>query len=86
VVDDAAMGITEVVRGEDLLKSTARQILLFEALGIRPPQWYHTELVTDGDGQRLAKRSDAVSLRKLKEQGKTAEEVRHIWRSGHLDI
>lgn len=76
VVDDAAMGITEVVRGEDLLKSTARQILLYEALGIRPPAWYHAELLSDDSGVRLAKRHDALSLRKLREAGKTAEEVR----------
>ena len=79
VVDDAAMGITEVVRGSDLLKSTARQILLFEALGIRAPAWYHTELVTDGDGVRLAKRHDALSLQKLREAGRTAEEIRDSW-------
>lgn len=69
VVDDAAMEITEVVRGEDLLKSTARQILLYEALGIEPPAWYHCELVTDEEGVRLAKRHDALSLRKLRESG-----------------
>jgi len=79
VVDDAAMGITEVVRGEDLLKSTARQILLYEALGIRPPAWYHAGLLTDESGVRLAKRHDALSLRKLREAGKSAEDVREKW-------
>jgi len=79
VVDDAAMGITEVVRGADLLKSTARQILLFEALGIKSPSWYHCDLVTDGDGIRLAKRHDALSLRKMRESGMTPEEVRKRW-------
>lgn len=76
VVDDAAMGITEVVRGADLLKSTARQILLFEALGIKPPAWYHCDLVTDAAGVRLAKRHDALSLRKLRESGCAPEQVR----------
>jgi glutamyl/glutaminyl-tRNA synthetase len=69
VVDDAAMRITEVVRGADLLKSTARQILLYRALGLAPPLWYHCPLVTDANGQRLAKRNDALSLRKLRERG-----------------
>ena len=54
VVDDAAMGITEVVRGEDLLKSTARQLLIYRALGLAPPQFYHCPLVSDSAGQRLA--------------------------------
>ena len=75
VVDDAAMGITEVVRGEDLLKSTARQLLLYEALGLGPPAWYHCELLTDDAGMRLAKRHDALSLRKMRESGVRAEEV-----------
>jgi glutamyl/glutaminyl-tRNA synthetase len=70
VVDDAAMGITEVVRGADLLKSTARQILLARALGIPSPAWYHCELLRDEQGQRLAKRHDTLSLRTLREQGK----------------
>jgi glutamyl/glutaminyl-tRNA synthetase len=70
VVDDAAMRITEVVRGADLLKSTARQILLARALGVPSPAWYHSELVRDERGKRLAKRHDALSLRTLREQGK----------------
>lgn len=56
VVDDAGMRITEVVRGADLLKSTARQLLLYRALGLTPPQFYHCELVRDQTGNRLAKR------------------------------
>jgi len=76
VVDDAAMGITEVVRGADLLKSTARQILLFRALGLVAPDYYHCDLVRDSSGTRLAKRHDALSLRKLRELGWTAEQVR----------
>ena len=69
VVDDAAMRITEVVRGVDLLKSTARQILLARALGVSSPAWYHCDLIRDAQGQRLAKRHDALSLRRLREQG-----------------
>ncbi|RME95672.1 MAG: tRNA glutamyl-Q synthetase, partial [Verrucomicrobia bacterium] len=69
VVDDALMGITEVVRGEDLLRSTARQLLLYEAMGWPPPAWFHCELVTDEHGRRLAKRHDALSLRALRERG-----------------
>jgi glutamyl/glutaminyl-tRNA synthetase len=75
VVDDAAMRITEVVRGADLLKSTARQILLARALGVPSPLWYHCDLLVDQQGQRLAKRHDALSLRTLQEQGKQPEEL-----------
>jgi glutamyl-tRNA synthetase len=76
VVDDAAMRITEVVRGADLLKSTARQLLLFRALGLAAPDYYHCDLVRDSTGMRLAKRHDALSIRKLRELGWTAERVR----------
>jgi glutamyl-tRNA synthetase len=76
VVDDAAMQITEVVRGEDLLKSTARQLLLYGALGLRVPAFYHCPLITDESGTRLAKRHDALSLRMLRVQGKIPEELR----------
>jgi|SRR5579862_1498815 len=76
VADDAAMKITEVVRGADLLKSTARQILLFRALGLAVPEYYHCDLLRDEAGVRLAKRHDALSIRKLREIGWTAEEVR----------
>jgi glutamyl-tRNA synthetase len=69
VADDAAMGITEVVRGEDLLKSTARQILLNRALGFPNPAWFHCRLTVDANGRRLAKRHDALSLRALRLQG-----------------
>ena len=76
VVDDAAMGITEVVRGADLLKSTARQILLFRALGLQVPGYFHCDLVRDDSGVRLAKRHDALSIRKLREMGWTPKQVR----------
>lgn len=81
VVDDAAMGITEVVRGADLLKSTARQILLYRALGLPIPDFYHCDIVRDHAGVRLAKRHDSLSIRKLREMGWTAERVREadLW-------
>jgi glutamyl-tRNA synthetase len=78
-VDDAAMKITEVVRGVDLLKSTARQILLYRALGFEPPAFFHCPLMTDEAGVRLAKRHDALSLRALKEKGATPEGLRLNW-------
>jgi len=68
-VDDAAMGVTEVVRGEDLLKSTARQILLQRALNCATPAYFHCELVRDEVGIRLAKRHNSLALRTLREQG-----------------
>jgi glutamyl/glutaminyl-tRNA synthetase len=76
VVDDAAMQITEVVRGADLLKSTARQILLLRALGLALPDYYHCDLVHDAAGVRLAKRHDALSIRKLRDLGWTPKQVR----------
>lgn len=75
VVDDAAMGITEVVRGADLLTSTARQLLLYRALGLVPPAFFHCPLLCDVHGRRLAKRNDALSIRALREQGWTPERV-----------
>jgi len=75
VVDDAQMRITEVVRGADLLKSTARQILIFRALGILATAYYHCDLVRDNRGERMAKRHDAASIRRLRETGLTPEQV-----------
>ncbi len=75
VADDIAMQITEVVRGEDLLTSTARQLLVYRALGVAPPAFFHCPLVRDAEGRRLAKRDDALSLRTLREQGWTPEKV-----------
>ena len=75
VVDDALFGITEVVRGADLLTSTARQILLHRALGATPPQWFHCPLVCDAEGNRLAKRSGGLEIRTLRQQGCSPDEV-----------
>jgi glutamyl-tRNA synthetase len=63
VVDDAEMGIEEVVRGDDLLASTARQIYLYRALGFREPRFAHVPLVLGPDGQRLSKRHGAIAVR-----------------------
>jgi glutamyl-tRNA synthetase len=79
VVDDAAMQITEVVRGADLLVSTARQLLLYRALAFTPPAFFHCPLVMDKSGERLAKRHDSLSLRALRRSGKTPEEIRANW-------
>jgi len=79
VVDDAAMQITEVVRGADLLVSTARQLLLYRALGLPSPGFFHCALMLDEKGERLAKRHDALSLRALRGQGKTPEKLRQDW-------
>ncbi len=72
VVDDIAQCITEVVRGADLLFSTARQLLLYEALSASPPAFYHCPLVVDEHGKRLAKSYDSLSIRTLREQGVTS--------------
>jgi glutamyl-tRNA synthetase len=79
VLDDAAMRISEVVRGEDLLLSTARQLLLYRALGLDAPAFYHCLLLTDQAGRRLAKREDAWSLRALRGQGLAPERIRRQW-------
>jgi glutamyl-tRNA synthetase len=79
VADDAAMRITEVVRGADLLVSTARQILLYRALGWPVPEFCHCPLMLDEHGVRLAKRHDALSLRALRERGERPEKIRASW-------
>ena len=79
VADDAAMRITEVVRGADLLKSTARQILLNRALGFSDPKWFHCQLSVDEQGRRLAKRHDALSIRELRRRGMSPGEI--LWRN-----
>jgi glutamyl-tRNA synthetase len=79
VVDDEAMQITEVVRGCDLLLSTARQLLLYRALGLRAPEFFHCPLMLDEKGGRLAKRNESLSLRFLRQQGVKPEELRKKW-------
>lgn len=75
VVDDAAMEITEVVRGDDLLPSTVRQLILFESLGHAPPIFAHVPLLLGPDGARLSKRHAGVTLRELRDAGMTASEI-----------
>jgi glutamyl-tRNA synthetase len=79
IVDDATMKITEVVRGADLLVSTARQILLHRALGWSPPRFFHCELMLDENGRRLAKRHESLSLRKFRAQNIAPEALRKGW-------
>jgi glutamyl-tRNA synthetase len=69
VVDDAAMGVTQVVRGDDLIDSTPRQILLDRALGFVEPTFAHVPLVVMPDGSRLAKRDGSIKLATLRERG-----------------
>ncbi len=69
VVDDSAEGVTEVVRGDDLLASAARQRLLQEALGLPAVRYFHVPLVVEEDGRRLAKREDDLSLAELRAGG-----------------
>jgi glutamyl-tRNA synthetase len=80
VVDDAAMRITEVVRGQDLLRSTARQLLLYRAMNLPVPAFCHCPLLCDNSGQRLAKRHDALSLRQLRARGEVPATLRANWR------
>jgi len=79
VVDDAFTGITEVVRGADLLRSTARQILLQRALGLPAVAYFHTKLLRDEAGVRLAKRHDALAIRTLRERGLSPGDVRGLF-------
>ena len=81
-VDDAAMGITEVVRGADLVRSTFRQLLVYRALGLEPPAFHHCPLVTDSSGVRLAKRHDALSLRALRARGESPASIVAAWDAG----
>lgn len=73
VVDDALSGVTEVVRGRDLLSSTPRQMYLHNLFGFTPPQFYHIPLLTRADGTRLAKRDAALDMGVLREQYATPE-------------
>jgi glutamyl-tRNA synthetase len=75
VLDDAVMEITDVVRGDDLLPSTARQLLLYRALGLTAPRFAHVPLVVGADGERLAKRHGARSLTELRAAGVAPEAV-----------
>lgn len=79
VVDDALMGITDVVRGADLLGSTPRQVELFRALGLAPPRFWHVPLLLDEQGRRLAKRDHAAGVDRLRAGGITPAAIIGRW-------
>jgi glutamyl-tRNA synthetase len=87
VVDDAAQGVTEVVRGDDLIPSTPRQLLLYAALGKAAPRFAHIPLVVGPDGRRLAKRHGDTRLSALREAGISAAGLRGLlaWSCGWID-
>ncbi|HEY1900616.1 MAG TPA: glutamate--tRNA ligase [Steroidobacteraceae bacterium] len=83
-VDDAAMGITHVVRGEDHLTNTPRQILILKALDLPAPRYGHVSLLVGPDGAKLSKRHGATTVREYREQGFTATALcNHLFRLGH---
>src|SRR5581483_10695506 len=75
VVDDAAQGVTEVIRGDDLVPSTPRQLLLYHALGLTAPRFAHVPLVIGPDGRRLAKRHGDTRLSILRKAGVKPESL-----------
>jgi glutamyl-tRNA synthetase len=87
VVDDAAQGVTEVVRGDDLVPSTPRQLLLYEALRLQPPRFIHVPLVVGPDGRRLAKRHGDTRLATLRDADVRPEALVGLlaWSCGWLD-
>ena len=82
VADDGAMGVTQVVRGRDLLSSTPRQILLYRLLGYPVPEFGHTPLLLAGDGRRLSKRAGDQSLSGILSRGYSPRAVSYT----HLDV
>jgi glutamyl-tRNA synthetase len=87
VVDDAAQGVTEVLRGDDIVPSTPRQLLLYGALGLRPPAFGHVPLVVGPDGRRLAKRHGDTRLAALRRAGVRPEALLGLlaWSCGWLE-
>ena len=87
VVDDARQGVTEVIRGDDLIPSTPRQLLLYRALGLTPPRFAHVPLVVGPDGRRLAKRHGDTRLATLRAAGVSAEALLGLlaWSCGWLE-
>lgn len=78
VVDDAAQGITHVVRGEDLFDATQIHVVLQRLLGLPTPTYHHHKLIRDETGKRLAKRDDARAIRKYREDGATPKDIRRL--------
>jgi glutamyl-tRNA synthetase len=87
VVDDAAQQVTEVIRGDDLVPSTPRQLLLYESLGLRAPSFVHVPLIVGLDGRRLAKRHGDTRLASLRQAGVRAEALVGLiaWSCGWID-
>jgi glutamyl-tRNA synthetase len=87
VVDDAAQGITEVIRGDDLIPSTPRQLVLYQALGLPAPTFTHVPLVVGPDGRRLAKRHGDTRLSTLRDEGDQPEKLLGLlaWSCGWLE-
>lgn len=75
VVDDAQMGVTDVVRGADLAESTVRQLFIYQALGLSPPRFWHLPLMVDGEGRRLSKRDGSGSIGSDRTEGVSPERV-----------
>src|SRR5205814_1663836 len=86
VVDDADQGVTDIVRGDDLIPSTPRQLLLYRALGLTPPRFCHLPLVVGPDGRRLAKRHGDTRLVTLRKAGVPAADLLGLlaWSCGWL--
>lgn len=78
VVDDAAQGITEVTRGEDLFEATAIHVVLQRLLGLPTPAYHHHRLIRDDQGKRLAKRDDARALSKVRAEGASPQDIRRM--------
>ncbi|MDU5325500.1 MAG: glutamate--tRNA ligase, partial [Campylobacter ureolyticus] len=73
VIDDALMGVTDVIRGDDHLSNTPKQIILYEALGFKTPNFYHVAMINGPDGQKLSKRHGATDVMEYKKMGYLSE-------------
>src|SRR5579862_4352682 len=83
-VDDADMGVTHVLRGEDHLTNTPRQLMILEALGLKAPSYGHVSLIVGNDGSPLSKRHGATSVREYRERGYLPQAMtNHLFRLGH---
>ncbi|MDF1853020.1 MAG: tRNA glutamyl-Q(34) synthetase GluQRS [Verrucomicrobiales bacterium] len=79
VHDDGLQGITDIVRGDDLFEATHLHVVLQQLLGLPTPRYHHHALLTDRDGERLAKRNQSITLKSLREQGVTPEDLKKEW-------
>ena len=91
VIDDALMGVTDVIRGDDHLSNTPKQIILYEALGFKTPNFYHVAMINGPDGQKLSKRHGATDVMEYKKMGYLSEAllnflVRLGWSHGDDEI